>query len=355
MPIRFVCPVCQTSFTVTDRDAGKNAECTKCGQRLQVPSPPRSKTILGELCPGESAPSSPHRPPSRLFASDKRPAAVEARPTLPPPPTGPIRFECPACKTNYSVNRLSAGKEIDCRTCGGRLTVPGTPMPVESPRPAPEARISPAEPELVDVPSWKASEQESAAGYDPPSPTDYRRQIGPGTRILAGVGAGLLFVGLFLPIIHGPTGFWMSFVDFPWKAVTVGFAVADEITDRPTPSEARAARRVNDDIRPEKPGRSALVLLVAAVAVVFPLAVMAVVGATAIQIASGTKPKSFFLAGVIALASTVGYAFVVLLLNTIPEFRLPMALLSPGFGWAVVLVGAAMLIVAGMVKADRPC
>ena len=48
MSIRFTCPVCKTAYMVNDRDAGKKSECKQCGQRLQVPAPQRSKTILGE-------------------------------------------------------------------------------------------------------------------------------------------------------------------------------------------------------------------------------------------------------------------------------------------------------------------
>jgi hypothetical protein len=35
-----------------------------------------------------------------------------------------IRFECPRCKTGYSVPSRAAGKKCTCRTCGQRLQVP---------------------------------------------------------------------------------------------------------------------------------------------------------------------------------------------------------------------------------------
>jgi predicted Zn finger-like uncharacterized protein len=49
--IRFACPTCKTQYTVNDRDAGKKAECKTCGQRVQVPAPVRSKTVLGDALP----------------------------------------------------------------------------------------------------------------------------------------------------------------------------------------------------------------------------------------------------------------------------------------------------------------
>jgi hypothetical protein len=54
--IRFACPLCKTTYTVEDRDAGTKSECKTCGQRLQVPAKPPAKTILGVIEPdnGES-------------------------------------------------------------------------------------------------------------------------------------------------------------------------------------------------------------------------------------------------------------------------------------------------------------
>ncbi len=49
MSIRFRCPNCKTIYTVVDRDAGKKAKCKECGQLVQVPSPPPTKAVLGEL------------------------------------------------------------------------------------------------------------------------------------------------------------------------------------------------------------------------------------------------------------------------------------------------------------------
>ena len=58
--IRFQRPRCQASLQVPPRIAGKKGACPKCGQCLQVPTPPR-QTVLGVL--SEPPPVySPHEP-----------------------------------------------------------------------------------------------------------------------------------------------------------------------------------------------------------------------------------------------------------------------------------------------------
>jgi hypothetical protein len=56
------------------------------------------------------------------------------------------------------------------------------------------------------------------------------------------------------------------------------------------------------------------------------------------------------LGGIGAFGSTVGYGLSLLLLNSVEELRPAMALISPGFGWAVLLVGAFLLVLAGLVR-----
>jgi hypothetical protein len=99
MSIYFACPVCKTAYTVADRDAGKKSDCKACGQRLQVPSPKRLKTVLGEELPprtvlGEELASPPELaplPPNPVGAAPA-PAASDARqpesesPERQPPP-----------------------------------------------------------------------------------------------------------------------------------------------------------------------------------------------------------------------------------------------------------------------------
>lgn len=76
MSITFRCPVCSTSYTVNDRNAGKKSACKKCGQRLQVPGPSAStkQTRLGELTgPAFPTPARPlAEPPGDWWYFDAR-------------------------------------------------------------------------------------------------------------------------------------------------------------------------------------------------------------------------------------------------------------------------------------------
>jgi hypothetical protein len=60
--IRFACPRCLAVLQVEDEKAGIKRACLACGQRLQVPRPPKHSTVLGELLP----PNPPQAPPSIL-------------------------------------------------------------------------------------------------------------------------------------------------------------------------------------------------------------------------------------------------------------------------------------------------
>jgi HJR/Mrr/RecB family endonuclease len=94
MAIIFACPVCKTSYTVIDADAGKKSDCKRCGQRLQVPAPPRAKTILGEIVP----PGAPKPEPlvishwTKLAPMEPKPVTLE---TVNPTPE-PAKAKAPA-------------------------------------------------------------------------------------------------------------------------------------------------------------------------------------------------------------------------------------------------------------------
>src|SRR5262245_59964192 len=45
--IRFACPVCKTAMKAPAQNAVQKLNCPKCGQRIQIPPPPR-RTILAE-------------------------------------------------------------------------------------------------------------------------------------------------------------------------------------------------------------------------------------------------------------------------------------------------------------------
>jgi DNA-directed RNA polymerase subunit RPC12/RpoP len=49
--IRFACPGCRTPSEAAIDQAGKKIECPYCGQRLEIPRPPREQTLMGILLP----------------------------------------------------------------------------------------------------------------------------------------------------------------------------------------------------------------------------------------------------------------------------------------------------------------
>src|SRR5262245_43776739 len=55
--IRFSCPTCKKILQASLPQAGQKVACAGCGQRLQVPTPARNKTVLGDLVPGASNPA----------------------------------------------------------------------------------------------------------------------------------------------------------------------------------------------------------------------------------------------------------------------------------------------------------
>ena len=358
MAIRFACPACETAYTVNDRDAGKKADCKKCGQRLQVPSPPRLKTVLGEVLPDalSTRPPAGHARPAMGRLEPAGPGALPASP-VPGPGGGPIRFACPGCGTDYVVNRASAGRSMDCRSCGQTMTVPGGATHEDRP-PLVESVALPVASFAETAERGPPPEPEPEGERDVNYPSPRRPPNRPVNRVVAGVGAGLLFIGLFLPMIHGPAGFWMSFIDFPWKAVTVGFAVADVIAKAEPRREREPmnppVRQDNDQGQTAKEEEGAvLAVLVGVGSVLYPVFILAVLMVTGLQIATGRTATAYLFAGIGCAGATVLYGFAVLMLNAIPVLRVVMAVLSPGFGWAVLFVGSFMLMVAGVMRPLR--
>jgi hypothetical protein len=78
---RFACPVCNFLLRAPDSAAGKKGPCPNCGQRLQIPAPPR-RTMLGIVAPpaprAERAPAlAPYAPdPERLEGVEMAPAVA---------------------------------------------------------------------------------------------------------------------------------------------------------------------------------------------------------------------------------------------------------------------------------------
>jgi hypothetical protein len=156
-------------------------------------------------------------------------------------------------------------------------------------------------------------------------------------------------------MIHAPMGIWLSFIDMPWKAVTVGFAVADEIADaQPDRTDSRRSdRKAERQVRPAEATKSMLVVLVGIGSILYPILILAIVGICAFQAGSGRTVSFCMVGGTISLGATILYGIGILLLNSIQELRFVMVLISPGFGWAFMFIGSITLIVSGVFRRDR--
>jgi formylglycine-generating enzyme required for sulfatase activity len=61
-PIRFACPVCMTAMKAPAQNAGQKLNCPTCGQRIQIPLPPRGTILAVSLPPQEEPILERHRP-----------------------------------------------------------------------------------------------------------------------------------------------------------------------------------------------------------------------------------------------------------------------------------------------------
>ena len=63
--IQFLCPTCKAVMEAPVHRAGDKISCRKCGQRLQIPPPERSKTILApRVCVDSDQPGPPPTVPT---------------------------------------------------------------------------------------------------------------------------------------------------------------------------------------------------------------------------------------------------------------------------------------------------
>jgi len=290
-----------------------------------------------------------------------------------------IVFACPNpnCRKRYKVADNHAGKATTCTNpeCGLRIQVPYPPC---KPDPIPADLIDegtgavlkdwrdelsgPPSPHRNQdaAPSYVQSTATQTAGYDDPplydEPLRYRRsrrgKLGQANRITAGIGGAMLLLGLFLPMVHAPFGIWMSFIDLPWKALTIGLnAAANAAEERDLP------RREQPPVRVQQPAKNAdtasgVVTAVAAASILYPLCIGGVVATTFFHVCTGRTRGLFAVLGGLSIVSTLLYAIALLALSTQNEFRVVMVFTSPGFGWAVVLIGASALTYAGVLRTD---
>lgn len=281
-----------------------------------------------------------------------------------------IRFTCPSCKTPYTVKDADAGKKADCKVCGQRIQVPQplrrkTVLGELSDESAP----SPAINSIPEPPTPATAPASPPPAYVSYMPADSRPSV-PFNRILAGAAAGLLFLGLFMPMIHAPLGIWLSFIDVPVKAVGVGFAIGDVFADalekkleekNTEPKDRRRPEPDRTDTQLEPPSKESRkaaagagwLILVGIVGTLYPILIIALSALSAYRVTTRGNMTLCKVAGIVALASTVLYAILLLLLNSNSLLRPLMALLSPGFGWAVMLIGSCTLIASGVIRSPR--
>jgi hypothetical protein len=184
----------------------------------------------------------------------------------------------------------------------------------------------------------------------PPYRRSRRKRMGQGNRIAAGVGAGLLLTGLFLPMVTAPFGIWVSFIDLPWKAVTIGLTAAAEAEE--DQGEARREHPPRRDGANKTDGPPGIIVAVAAIAVLYPVCMSVVIAATCFQICAGTSRGAFTVLGGMSLLATLFYGISLLAISAQKDFRIVMIVVSPGFGWAVVLIGALALTSAGVIDSE---
>ncbi len=161
-----------------------------------------------------------------------------------------------------------------------------------------------------------------------------------GTRILAGIGSGMLLIGLFLPMINAPFGVWLSFLDLPWKALTIGRGeelIQRPDNDRKLPVEAEEADRPK--VKPIPPEFSAIMFAAMIGCVGYPLCIFAVIGVAFFLICSGRGRPVLGFMGIAALVGTILYGLALAALSSRNEFGLLLRVWTPGFGWGVVLLG----------------
>jgi DNA-directed RNA polymerase subunit RPC12/RpoP len=94
--IRFACPTCQSVLDSPDDSAGDKLACPRCGQRLQVPTPPApppNKTVLGALLPGEGGPAS----------------------------AAGVAVTCPGCGRTIPLRPEEMALAVECARCGTRF------------------------------------------------------------------------------------------------------------------------------------------------------------------------------------------------------------------------------------------
>lgn len=318
------CPRCQARLILDDDRTEERFQCPKCGVTIKVrfsrspsPSPPPTAPPSEPVVP--EVPLSDPTTRSIICPSCSRPAVL-------PQPWPHPAFLCPHCYATVVLSAPSPSPE----------PAPVPPFTMDNQPSAPASSFT-----LEDELSISRIRQRMAR----------RRTTAPTNQALAGIGAAILLIGLFLPMVSA-AGSWLSFIDVTWKAATLG-RILVETDDGARPPQGRGLQLQDESNRKLSHTEIALVV-VGIFAILYPIYTFVLVAITFFQICVGTRRGVYALLGGLALFATIFYGIALYALSTHKEFAFFAVLASPGFGWAVVLVGAVVLTIAGMIEAQPP-
>jgi DNA-directed RNA polymerase subunit M/transcription elongation factor TFIIS len=202
--IRFACPGCGGTFTVSADKAGKVSKCPKCGASFTIPAPYQEG---GGSPPVEDG----RRPP---------------QPLPPPPENDPVEIRpCPKCNSRLSVLAADVGSEIECPSCRTvyKATRADAPPPPDADAPSPVTRTS----QLVKLgsgPPERDEERSRRRRVDEEDDEDTRplprkRRAGGGRRGWRTVNAlGVLSCGKISGLLYAVLTFFYMLV---WLLVTL--------------------------------------------------------------------------------------------------------------------------------------
>ncbi len=142
--IRFACPGCSATFTVTDEKAGKTGKCPKCQTQFTIPAVPATDpdrppppTTVEAPPPIPTVDAPPPVPMQTVEAPPPLPPPIAPPPPVVPPPPGPNDpveiLPCPKCTSRLSVLPGDVGLDVECPNCqtvyrANRADAPPTPV-----------------------------------------------------------------------------------------------------------------------------------------------------------------------------------------------------------------------------------
>lgn len=109
--IRFACPTCHAVMEAPAHKVGKKINCLKCGQRLQIPPPPRG-TILAKPLPSPEGPSA-----KSSSARGSKPGHHRSHAVGLPSVSRTVELVCPTCNSKFQAEEATLGLWVKCPRC----------------------------------------------------------------------------------------------------------------------------------------------------------------------------------------------------------------------------------------------